>query len=177
MNSSSYPPFQILLHAPHTSLERVQTAIATGFGIGFLPKIPGTAASAAALCMMFLPNTYINFALSASILTAFSLGLWAVPTVERLIGDDPPCVVIDEFLGMWIALLSPVVPRSLFWICTAFVLFRVFDIAKIYPANILNARRGAFFVMVDDVVAGFYALCTVHLLWLMYQLFEFYGML
>jgi phosphatidylglycerophosphatase A len=169
--------FITLFGSPRTFQDRIQSMLATGFGVGLVPKIPGTAASALALLVLYVPTASINAVLLSGICAAFVVGLWVVPTVERLLGDDPPCVVVDEFVGMWIALASPVIPRSAVWICAAFLLFRVFDIVKVYPANLLNARRGAFFVMADDVVAGFYASLAVHFLWLTYQLFDFHNVL
>jgi phosphatidylglycerophosphatase A len=103
---------------------------------------------------------------------AFLLGLWVIPALEAAWGNDPPRVVIDEVLGMSLVLATPIVPHSWAWLGLAFVLFRIFDIFKPYPINRINARQGAFFVMLDDIIASFYALLTLHGVWLIYQLFE-----
>ena len=69
--------------------------------------------------------------------------------------SDPSKVVIDEWVGMWIALLM--IPNEWLWLGIAFLLFRVFDIVKVYPANRFERLPGGWGIMMDDVVAGLYA--------------------
>jgi phosphatidylglycerophosphatase A len=90
------------------------------------------------------------------------LGVWAADEAERLLGGkDPGAIVIDEVAGMMLAaLLVPPTPSALL---AAFVLFRVFDVLKPFPANVSQRLRGGLGVMVDDLVAGFYALALVGL--------------
>jgi phosphatidylglycerophosphatase A len=76
--------------------------------------------------------------------------------------------VIDEVAGMMLAVL--VVPPTPSTLLVAFALFRVFDVLKPFPANVSQRLRGGLGVMVDDLVAGLYALALVvlarHLGWL-----------
>lgn len=85
------------------------------------------------------------------------IGTWASQDAERLLGKkDPGAIVVDEVAGMAVSvLLLPLTPGA---IIAGFVLFRVFDIAKPYPANTLQRLPGGVGVMIDDLVAGLYAL-------------------
>jgi phosphatidylglycerophosphatase A len=155
---------------PLNPLGWLKTCLATVFGIGFLPKMPGTFGSAATLIPFFFLTTNTHILMLGVAIASFLLGLWAVPALEQRWGDDPPRVVIDEVLGMSLTLASPIVPHTIVWIMVAFLLFRLFDITKPFPINRLNAKHGAFYVMIDDVIASFYALFVLHLAWLTYQL-------
>jgi phosphatidylglycerophosphatase A len=149
----------------------LKTCLATVFGIGFLPKMPGTFGSAITLLPLLFLTTNTHTIMLGVAVASFVLGLWSVPFLEERWGNDPPRVVIDEVLGMSLSLASPVIPHSAVWIILAFLLFRLFDIAKPFPINRANAKRGALFVMVDDVIAALYALLTLHCTWLIHQLF------
>jgi phosphatidylglycerophosphatase A len=86
---------------------------------------------------------------------SFVIGTLASAKMEVVYGEDPPIVVIDEFVGMWISLLW--LPKSIVLSFIAFVLFRLFDIFKPPPARQLEALRNGFGIMLDDVAAGIYA--------------------
>jgi phosphatidylglycerophosphatase A len=89
-------------------------------------------------------------------LALFVLGSWTGSVAERHFGrTDPSQVVIDEVLGMWITLfLNPVGWPHLL---AAFLLFRVFDIIKPFPANRFERIPGGIGVMADDAMAAVYA--------------------
>jgi phosphatidylglycerophosphatase A len=72
---------------------------------------------------------------------------------------DPGAIVIDEVAGMALSVL--LLPRTAGVLLAAFVLFRVFDVVKPYPANALQRLRGGAGVMLDDLVAGVYALVAL----------------
>ena len=134
--------------------------IACGFGSGLSPWAPGTVGSFAALlpwlALRDLPWPYY---LAVTVL-AFALGTWASNVaIARLRIDDPGVVVWDEFVGQWIALLPLVIaPRAWPWMLLGFALFRLFDIWKPWPVSWADRRiKGGLGVMLDDVVAGFYA--------------------
>ena len=134
--------------------------IASGFGSGFSPFASGTVGSAVALipwlALRELDLVFYVLALAA----AFALGVWASDIVIRRLGvEDPSVVVWDEFVGQWIALLPLVVaPRGWLWIVAAFVLFRIFDVWKPWPASWADRHvKGGFGAMLDDVFAGAYA--------------------
>jgi phosphatidylglycerophosphatase A len=122
--------------------------IATGFGVGLLPFMPGTWASLAAL----------PCALAAAAAIAFALGCWAAARVAAASGrHDPGFIVIDEIAAQWLVLLAA--PLDWRWYATAFLLFRLFDIAKPWPIRLVERRvAGGFGIMLDDIVAALYAL-------------------
>ena len=140
--------------------------IATWFGSGLLPGIPGTWGSLAALpfgvALLIYGGPWI---LLAAAIALFPIGWWAAEIYVRADGDDDPGpVVVDEVVGQWLALLA-VPATALHWIVAAFVLFRVFDILK--PPPVGTAERGfkgGLGVMADDVLAGLYALFSLYLI-------------
>jgi len=134
--------------------------IACGFGSGLSPWAPGTAGSAAALLPWLALRDLGGPIYAVLVALAFALGVWASnQAIARLRIDDPGVVVWDEFVGQWIALLPLVVaPRGWPWVVAAFALFRLFDIWKPWPVSWADRRiKGGLGVMLDDVIAGFYA--------------------
>jgi phosphatidylglycerophosphatase A len=88
------------------------------------------------------------------------VGIWAGSRVERvLVRKDPGIIVIDEVAGMLLSVI--LLPRSIPVLVTAFLLFRLFDIWKPFPARASQALSGGVGVMVDDLIAGVYALVLV----------------
>lgn len=145
-------------------------AVSSVGGVGFVPKAPGTVASALALGIVATPlasdqhaEWQWTIALGAFCLLAFVLGLLTISHVEKQYGNDPSVVVLDEVLGMWVTLLSPIIPKTAGWVLAAFVLFRLFDIWKPLPVRWFNARKGALYVLLDDVVAGVCSALLLHL--------------
>ena len=89
-------------------------------------------------------------------------GTWAAHVVERALGEkDPGAIVVDEVAGMTLSVLVFPLPLSLSVLLAGFVLFRVFDVVKPFPANRAQALRGGVGVMVDDLIAGLYALLVL----------------
>jgi phosphatidylglycerophosphatase A len=93
------------------------------------------------------------------------LGTWATARLMPYWGDDPSRVVIDEVVGVWVALLM-----ASDWVTAvvALLLFRVFDILKPFGIRSLDRRRGAFWVMADDLLAGVYAAVCLIPIYLIY---------
>lgn len=87
-------------------------------------------------------------------------GTWAAHVVERALGDkDPGVIVVDEVAGMTLSVLA--LPLTLPVLLVAFVLFRIFDVVKPFPANRAQALSGGLGVMIDDLIAGLYTLLVV----------------
>jgi phosphatidylglycerophosphatase A len=125
--------------------------------VGFFPIAPGTAGSLAAL-VLFAVIKWVGLpALELSaIVVVFAIGIWAAHGTEAALGrKDPGVVVIDEVLGMLITLA--LLPLSLLGIALGFLLFRVLDVFKPYPAAQLEHLHGGLGIMADDAVAGLYA--------------------
>jgi phosphatidylglycerophosphatase A len=180
--SSATPSPESIRRKPSVSL-----AIATGFGLGYLPKAPGTWGSFAGVFLgwgamalsplQFAPRIgatgelsnppaiwWSNFAWSECllILVVSAIGVWAAgQTARYLQNHDPQIVVIDEVAGQLIAYLGLATPRTfaLGWkyLLLGFILFRVFDIWKPFPARQAESLPGGLGIMADDWIAGIYA--------------------
>jgi phosphatidylglycerophosphatase A len=144
---------------------RLALAVATVFGVGYAPIAPGTFGSAAGLLLWWLlpASTGVQ---AAAIVVIFVAGSWGGSVAERHFGrTDPGQVVADEVMGMLITLfLNPVG-----WLgaLAGFLLFRVFDVIKPYPANRLEQLHGGIGVMADDAMAAVYANLALRLgIWL-----------
>jgi phosphatidylglycerophosphatase A len=134
-------------------------AVASAGGAGFAPVGPGTAGSfVAALALWLIPFTVPM--LFAALVVTTAAGVWAGARTERMLGQkDPGMVVIDEVAGMMLSVL--LVPRTPAVLAVAFVLFRIFDVWKPFPAYQSQALPGGWGVMADDLIAGGYALMMV----------------
>jgi phosphatidylglycerophosphatase A len=134
--------------------------IASGFGSGFSPFASGTAGSAAALIPWLALRELSPLWYGVAVVAAFAIGVRASSYVIRTLRvEDPGVVVWDEFVGQWTTLFPlVVVPRSWPWVAVGFVLFRVFDVWKPWPASWADRNvKGGFGAMLDDVFAGVYA--------------------
>jgi phosphatidylglycerophosphatase A len=129
-------------------------SIATVFGVGYLPLAPGTWATAVGVGIAYyLGNNFPFYTIVMVVLLV--LGIMTTGIVEKQMNrKDPGCLVIDEVVGVMIALWG----LPLMWsvmIC-GFFLFRAFDMFKIYPINKLEAQPGGWGIMLDDCMAGLY---------------------
>jgi phosphatidylglycerophosphatase A len=98
--------------------------------------------------------------LIAFFLVVTLVGTWAAHVAEPMLGEkDPGAIVIDEVAGMTLSVLW--LPLTVPVLLAGFVLFRIFDVVKPFPANRLQALRGGVGVMIDDLVAGLYALVVL----------------
>jgi phosphatidylglycerophosphatase A len=146
---------------------RLAVFISTVGYCGYFPFAPGTVGSAAGLVFYLLVwwtgSPLVEVALIAGL---FALGVWAGTTSERYFGGiDPGPVVIDEVVGMLITLAF--IPVGWSGALAGFVLFRIFDVIKPYPANRLEALHGGLGVMADDAMAAVYANLSLRgLMWL-----------
>jgi len=129
--------------------------LAAGLGTGFSPWAPGTLATLAAVLPWWFWLSELPLADYLGIVgLAFLLGLWALPWAIRECGrTDPPLVVWDEVVGVWLALA--LVPTEWPWVLAAVLLFRLLDITKPWPIGWADRRfKGAFGTLLDDVLAG-----------------------
>jgi len=139
----------------------IHYTIATGFGSGYSPLAPGTAGSLLALFIAYFAGGRWLI-LVTLIAVFFLLGVVSSTFVEKDSGrEDPSIVVVDEMVGMWIALF--LMPFSLKNYIVAFVFFRAFDILKPFPIDHSQKFSGGWGIMIDDVIAGIYALVLVFL--------------
>lgn len=150
--------------------------IATGCFTGYAPVASGTAGSLAAILLYLIPGVSSPPVLAGLIVVFFFIGRVSAARMASALGHalhrdaaalkgafqagdpehpDPSVVVIDEIVGMWIALLF--LPSEFPTILVAFTTFRIFDIVKPEPARRLERIPHGWGIMLDDVAAGVYA--------------------
>jgi phosphatidylglycerophosphatase A len=137
-------------------LDYAALAIST-WGVGYLPLAPGTFGSVVGIGVFLLLKSLVFQVVGVVLVTV--MGIWAASRTEQILrSKDPGKVVVDEVAGQMIALLPLTVFASgKVWIIVSFILFRLFDIFKPYPARRFEALRGGLGIMADDLVAGVYA--------------------
>ncbi len=134
-------------------------SFSTVFGLGFFPTIPGTVGSLATVGIFILIQNRWLFALFC--ISAIIISLFVSGKSEKILGKkDAKQIVIDEVAGQSAALLF--IPKAFVFIFLSFFLFRLFDIFKIYPANLIQKQKGSMGVLGDDLVAGIYTNIIIH---------------
>ena len=89
-------------------------------------------------------------------------GIYLGNKFELIFGKDPAQCTIDEVVGTWISIIA--LPKSIGFIVTAFVIWRILDIIKPPPARKLERLNGGLGIMIDDVISGIYTLIIMHLI-------------
>lgn len=149
---------------------KIKEFLFTAFYAGYSPVAPGTAGTFVAMALYVAENYFFGdiFNNSLNYFNFIMLILLVYPSI-KLCDDaekfykskDPQRVVIDEVMGYWTGLLF--LPFSLSYAVLAFVVFRIFDIVKPFPAKKLQDMHGGLGIMIDDYVAGLYTLAVMHL--------------
>lgn len=142
-------------------LNIVEKIVGSGLYTGFIPFAPGTFGSLAALIIYAIPGFEGPEVLIPFIILFTLYGINIGNKFEDIYGKDPSECTIDEVVGMWISLLF--LPKE-FWISiAAFIIWRIFDIIKPFPARRLEALSGGLGIMADDIVAALYSLIFLHM--------------
>jgi phosphatidylglycerophosphatase A len=136
-------------------------AIASGLGVGLSPFAPGTLGSLWGVALGAATLAWSLPAKAGVLAVLVVVGLWASEQAGREWGHDHPRIVIDEVTGQYLTLFAA---PSLAWFLWGFVLFRVADIVKPFPAGALDRREGGWFTMADDLVAGLYGALVLTLM-------------
>lgn len=128
--------------------------LATFGGVGYLPGMPGTWGSLAALPLWWVMQDFLGpRGYFIAWLALLALSLWAAGEAWHLLGEaDHPAIVLDEVMGLLAALAW--VPPKWLWVALGFAMFRLFDILKPFPLKYLEQLPGGFGVVLDDVAAG-----------------------
>ena len=155
-------------------LKKLNFLFVTMFGIGKLPRIPGSYASLVTVILLYIlfqifsvsANTFLFFLVAIFIISLFAVNLF----IKDLSNKDPKEVVIDEFIGQSIPIClyeiahnEPTDPaRVLTFYFIMFILFRIFDITKPYPVSYYDKNfKNSFGVIMDDVCAGLYVVAIL----------------
>ena len=155
-------------------LKKINSLFVTMFGIGKLPKIPGSYASLATVILLYIlfhifsvpADTFLFFLVAIFIISLFAVNLF----IKDLSNKDPKEVVIDEFIGQSIPICLYEIAhveqtdpaRVLTFYFIMFILFRIFDIAKPYPVSYYDKNfKNSFGVIMDDVCAGLYVVAIL----------------
>ena len=155
-------------------IKKLNSLFVTMFGIGKLPKIPGSYASLATVVFLYIlfhilsvpADIFLFFLIGIFIISLFAVNFF----IKDLTNKDPKEVVIDEFIGQSIPIClyeiahnettDPV--RILTFYFIIFILFRIFDIAKPYPVSYYDKNfKNSFGVIMDDICAGLYVVAIL----------------
>ncbi|MBO4905993.1 MAG: phosphatidylglycerophosphatase A [Bacteroidaceae bacterium] len=147
----------------------LHVVLSTGFGSGFTPVAPGTAGAVAALviwwlCYENMDVASLTWVTAGLIVVTTAVGVWTSNVMEHYWGHDSRTVNIDEFVGTWMPLLiapADSETHTLWLALLGFALFRIIDMWKPLGCRRLDRMPGGWGVMLDDVLAGFYALIIV----------------
>ena len=155
-------------------IKTINSLFVTMFGLGKLPKIPGSYASLATVVFLYIlfhvlsvrADVFLFILLAIFIISLFAVNLF----IKNIPNKDPKEVVIDEFIGQSIPIClyeiahkEPTDPaRVLTFYFIMFILFRIFDIAKPYPVSYYDKNfKNSFGVIMDDICAGLYVVAIL----------------
>ncbi len=137
---------------------------AFGFGSGLAPFAPGTFGTLAAIPLYLLMQS-LSFPFYLLVTAVVCVvGIWICGRSSELLGvHDHSGIVWDEFAGYFVTMIAA--PAGWLWIVVGFALFRLFDIWKPWPISVLDKQvHGGLGIMVDDILAGLFALAGVQML-------------
>jgi len=138
--------------------------LAFGFGSGLAPSAPGTFGTLMAVPLYLLMSQFALFTYLFITALVCIAGVWICgKSSEKLGVHDHSGIVWDEFAGYFITMI--LAPTGWLWVIIGFALFRLFDIWKPWPISILDKQvHGGLGIMVDDILAGFFALICLQIL-------------
>ena len=139
--------------------------LAFGFASGLAPFAPGTFGTLTAIPLyLLMQDLSLPVYLFVVLLVTLS-GIWICDKASKSLAvHDHPGIVWDEFAGYFVTMIAA--PSGLLWIVAGFLLFRLFDIWKPWPISWLDKKvQGGLGIMMDDIVAGIFALVMLQLLY------------
>jgi phosphatidylglycerophosphatase A len=136
--------------------------IGSGIYTGYISVASGTFGSLVAIVIYLIPGfEKFEIIIPFSILI-FIYGIFVSSKFENVYGKDPSECTVDEVVGTWIALIA--IPKTILIVITSFLIWRVLDIIKPFPAGASEKLPGGLGIMMDDVISGIYSLVIVHLI-------------
>ena len=155
-------------------IKTFNTLFVTMFGLGKVPKIPGTFGSLATVIILYIFFHVLNLSSNLILIALIVIFIFSFSAIAAHIKDnenkDPKEVIIDEFIGQSIPIylyeISHGTEKSsdeaIIFYSVCFVLFRFFDIAKPFPVSYFDKNfKNSFGVIMDDVFAGFYVVLSL----------------
>ena len=155
-------------------IKNLNTLFVTMFGLGKIPKIPGTFGSLATVILLYLFFHILNLSsniILVSLIIIFIYSFFAVSShIENSKNKDPGEIIIDEFLGQSIPIYLYEISHgttkdagdAIIYYSLFFILFRYFDIMKPFPVSFFDKNfKNSFGVIMDDICAGFYVVLTL----------------
>ena len=142
--------------------------LGSGFFTGYIPFISGTFGSIAALIIYYIPGFENPYILVPAIIIFAIYGIYVGNKFEDVYGKDPSECTIDEVVGMWISLLF--LPKLLLLSLLTFVIWRILDIIKPFPARNFEKLKGGLGIMLDDITSGIYSLIIVHIILVIFKI-------
>ena len=155
-------------------IKTLNTLFVTMFGLGKIPKIPGTFGSLTTVIILYIFFHILNLSsniILIGLIFIFIFSFLAVAThIKNIENKDPKEVIIDEFIGQSIPIYlyeishgtEKSADEAIIFYTICFVLFRFFDIVKPFPVSFFDRNfKNSFGVIMDDVCAGFYVVLTL----------------
>ena len=155
-------------------IKRLNTLFVTMFGLGKLPKIPGTFGSLATIIILYILFHILNLSSNLIFIGLIIIFIFSFSAITTYIKDnenkDPKEVIIDEFIGQSIPIYLYEIAHgttkgpqeAILFYLYFFILFRFFDIKKPFPVSFFDKKfKNSFGVIIDDVVAGLYVVITL----------------
>jgi phosphatidylglycerophosphatase A len=144
----------------------IHKVLGSGMLTGYLKGPTGTYGSLVALFIYLIPGVSSLIILIPLIIITTIYGIWVSGKFEDRYGTDPKEATIDEFVGMWISLI--LVPVSWGYLIVAFLIWRVLDIVKPFPARNFEKLKGGLGVMADDIMSGIYTFLIMRIILILF---------
>ena len=155
-------------------IKKINTLFVTMFGLGRIPKIPGTFGSLATVILLYFFFHILDLSSILILIFLMVIFVFSFKAVALHIKDnankDPKEVVIDEFIGQSIPIYIYEIAHgteksfdeAIIFYGVCFILFRFFDIVKPFPVNFFDKKfKNSFGVIMDDICAGFYVVLSL----------------
>ena len=155
-------------------IKTFNTLFVTMFGLGKIPKIPGTFGSLATVIILYIFFHILNLSSIIILIFIIIVFIYSFSAISAYTKDnenkDPKEVIIDEFIGQSIPIYlyeishgtEKLPNEAIIFYGVCFILFRFFDIAKPFPVNFIDKNfKNSFGVIMDDVCAGFYVVLSL----------------
>jgi phosphatidylglycerophosphatase A len=147
----------------------VEKILGSGFLTGYMPVASGTWGSAAATIIFLVPG-FENPSIMIFMISLFILiGVPIATKFESVYGKDPKECTIDEVVGTWISFLF--LPKKIWWIAIAFLLWRAIDIVKPFPIRSLEKIKDGWGVMLDDILGGLYSFIIIQVVIYLFNMY------